>query len=437
MPTYIDDTIAAQAWAVLDENDRGTYTVPSPKLFPFQWNWDSPLIAMALAHRDENRALIEIETLLDSQWPSGMVPHIIYHVPSDGYFPGPDYWGSQSNPPTSGISQPPIAATCLRYIVEQSSTSTEALRPRIAKLVRKLAAWHKWWHVDRDIDGSGLVSLVHPWESGRDNSADWDVPFANFEPTVDASSLRKDTLHVNPEERPTDAYYNRVMSLISLGRSLNWDDARLLRESPFLVCDIGVQSILIRADADLLWLMDYVGGDPLFADIKKWREVSRQATQRLWDNAAQAFKVLDQRTGQLVPSVSAAGFLPLYAGSAMADQAAPLVDTMSKQSSKFQFGFPQVLPNSPGYQPLNYCRGPSWPYLNRLLAEGFENYGFFDQSAQLAEDTQNLIAGQGFREYYDPRDGTGLGGTQFGWTAAAWLVWAGLSNASNSVSKTQ
>ena len=29
-----------EAVAILRENDRGAYTVPTKGLYPFQWNWD-------------------------------------------------------------------------------------------------------------------------------------------------------------------------------------------------------------------------------------------------------------------------------------------------------------------------------------------------------------------------------------------------------------
>ena len=30
-----------QARAILRGNDRGGYTIPTERLYPFQWNWDS------------------------------------------------------------------------------------------------------------------------------------------------------------------------------------------------------------------------------------------------------------------------------------------------------------------------------------------------------------------------------------------------------------
>ena len=35
-----------QAKAVMRKNDRGSYTVPTQGLYPFQWNWDSALSAL-------------------------------------------------------------------------------------------------------------------------------------------------------------------------------------------------------------------------------------------------------------------------------------------------------------------------------------------------------------------------------------------------------
>ena len=101
--------IADAAIDILRENDRGTYTVPTKGLYPFQWNWDSCLTALGRRHFDEGRAWTEIETLFAHQWPDGMVPHIVFHKPDDGYFPGPDVWATNRPVPTSGITQPAVA----------------------------------------------------------------------------------------------------------------------------------------------------------------------------------------------------------------------------------------------------------------------------------------------------------------------------------------
>ena len=126
------DNINKTAENILNRNTRngstGRYTVPTDRLYPFQWNWDSCLCALGLATYDEKRAWEEITTLFKHQWENGMVPHIVFHQQSDSYFPGPDVWAARhhapSDIPTSGISQPPVAATLIRklydYVVDRS-----------------------------------------------------------------------------------------------------------------------------------------------------------------------------------------------------------------------------------------------------------------------------------------------------------------------------
>jgi len=40
------DLLHAAAISILKTNDRGSYTVPTKGLYPFQWNWDSCLTAL-------------------------------------------------------------------------------------------------------------------------------------------------------------------------------------------------------------------------------------------------------------------------------------------------------------------------------------------------------------------------------------------------------
>ena len=85
-----------EAINVLKENDRGGYTVPTSRLYPFQWNWDSGFTAMGLWHFNKWRAWLEIISLLDAQWENGMIPHIVFRQNDPDYFPGPDIWHSNN-----------------------------------------------------------------------------------------------------------------------------------------------------------------------------------------------------------------------------------------------------------------------------------------------------------------------------------------------------
>ena len=51
------DPTAAQS--ILRANDRGGYTVPNGRVYPFQWNWDSAFVALGFDTFDRPRAWTE------------------------------------------------------------------------------------------------------------------------------------------------------------------------------------------------------------------------------------------------------------------------------------------------------------------------------------------------------------------------------------------
>ena len=50
----MSENLIEQARAILRRNDRGGYTVPTERLYPFQWNWDSGFVAMGGMTFDED-----------------------------------------------------------------------------------------------------------------------------------------------------------------------------------------------------------------------------------------------------------------------------------------------------------------------------------------------------------------------------------------------
>ena len=178
-----------QAVETLRGNDRGDYTVPTGTgLYPAQWNWDSCLVALGLAQFDEPRAVAEIETLFGGQWPDGMVPHILFHGDDSTYFPNAAVWQAGPTGRSSVITQPLVAATVVRQLFEHASDP--AIRARLTALVPKLLAWHRWCYAARDPHDTGLVSIIHPWESGMDNSPLWDDALNAVEPGPPVAHLR-------------------------------------------------------------------------------------------------------------------------------------------------------------------------------------------------------------------------------------------------------
>lgn len=425
------ETLRGRAWEVLAANDRGRFTVPTAPLYPYQWMWDSAWIALGWAESDEGRAWTEIESLFSAQWPSGMLPHIIFHEKEKTYFPGPDVWQSGTQPPSSGITQPPVVGTVVRWLYENAVDRD--LAEHVARdLWPRLLAYHRWLYEARDPEGTGLVAILHPWESGMDNSPVWDEALARVPVRPDAlpertgrggGPVRRDVQHVDAAERPTDDDYRRYMSLVAQFRDAGYDSKRLHGESPFCVVDAGFNALLHRANLDLLALAEQLNLDA--TELEAWTRRTARAFETLWSQTFGMYLSWDRRAERSILVASASGLLPLFAGIPTAERAARMAAAIEEWGRSVCRLVPSTAPSDPRFDPRRYWRGPVWVVVNWLLWHGLCRYGFDDLARRVREDTMELLAREGFREYYDPRDGRGLGGHGFSWSAALLLHWTG------------
>ncbi len=409
-----ENTLTDQAQQILINNDRGGYTVPTAGLYPYQWNWDSAVAALGFAQFDVERAWVELETLFQGQWADGMVPHILFHKNDPGYFPGPDVWGCEGPIPSSGIIQPPIAATMARFVWEQDREMGQA---RMAALYPKMLAWHNWimrWRLHM-----GAVCTTHPWETGRDNAPDWDKTMARMDASDVGEYTRRDTAHVNSEDRPTKFDYDRYIKLVQLGRRLKWDQAAMMAESPFRVADPTMTFTTLRAARDLHAVGEVLGKDvsQLAADIKRLEA----GAATLWNDDLGGFDSRDVHSGEWAGCVSNASYLCWYAGVENPAMLTRLRDVLER----VPYPVPSNDPDAETFDTRRYWRGPTWAIVNMLIGLGLKDMGHEKEAQALAKKTADLIAEHGFAEYFDPFSGDAAGGGSFTWTAAVWLAWAG------------
>lgn len=423
-PTASPETLIEQARQVLADNRTSLFTKPSPRLYPHQWNWDSAFIALGLAHVDLTGAMNEIRSLLRGQWRNGMIPHIIYSPKASGYFPSPQRWqiSRAADAPqgilTSGITQPPMITIAVRQIGKSAGGQAfvrEAYGP--------LLAYHRWFHRERDPRGEGLVAIVHPWESGQDNSPRWIEIFNRIRLDQRPEYRRQDRQWVAAGERPTDDVYDRFVFLMDLARTLDYDQRVVLAESPFVVQDVLVNSILYAADGCLLEMAQQLG-EPV-EEIQGWLNTSRRAIRaKLWDEADGLYYDYDLRGEQLVRENTLGSLMPLYAGLADLEHARLVREHLTNRSEYAPdgivsyFQIPTTSKSSRYFNPRAYWRGPIWVNMNWFMIRGLERYGYHEEARQVRQDTLSLVRKSGFHEYFDPRTAQGYGTPAFSWSAA-------------------
>jgi len=296
----------------------------------------------------------------------------------------------------------------------------------VREIYSALLRWHRWLHTDRDADGSALACIIHPWESGTDDSPRWLRLFEAIHPEALPEFQRGDTRHVAAIERPNTKDYERFIYLIDVFRKLNYEPNELLKHSPFLAQDVLFNAILFRADEDLRALAENIG-EPT-DEIDGWlHRVRMSFNTRFWDGRAGLYYDYDVREKESILVNTASTFLPLFAGLASREQAQRLVEEHLLNPSEFARGgeinhwVTTTAKNEPAWEARRYWRGPVWVILNWFIIEGLRRYGYDDLAETIRQDTLGLIEGAGFREYYDPRNGSGCGSTEFSWSAALTL----------------
>ena len=364
-----------------------------------------------------------------------MVPHIAFHSrthrarlidgpvrgvvtriarPSARYLPGPRWWGvrtGQDGRRISGITQPPVAATCARLLFER-----DGHEERARALLAPLMGWHRFLLEERDPQGHGEPVVVHPWETGRDNAVEWDLPLWRVRPQV-ATLHRRDTDSVDAAERPTDAHYRRYLTLVRRGTAGGWQQDRLARSGPFRVLDPGFSSILARAAHDLAWLAEQLG-EPRLA------EESEQASARV-AGALQAradpdglIRAADLHDGAAMPELSAGSALSLLTPGLSERTLAATRHAVLEGELSSDFGVRSLEAEHPELNPRNYWRGPVWANVTWLCAHALALHGDEQAAAELRARMLRAVEGGGMREYFVPDSGRGLGAADFAWTAA-------------------
>lgn len=412
-PAVDDAALGREALSVLEANWTGTATVPAPGLYPHQWSWDSAFVAMGLARHRPDRARAELLSLLSGQWATGMIPHIVFHT-SEAYFPGPSVWRSQDQSAapagllTSGLTGPPLHALAVWWLWRHSG-EPEFVRRAYPALVAQDA----YLASTRDLGGGGLAAIVHPWESGMDDSPAWDEPLAAL------PEVRYGYRDVTLDERHPDSHHDRYVWLALRYRNAGYRAEYLRDEHLFAVEDPMFNAIWLASSHALAELAPLAGADPR-PHAEQAERLRRALKERLWDGC---FYARDLRADRLIPTCTVGSFGPLLDPGLPSDQVNTLVEIL--ESARFMgatgYPVPSCEIRSAHFDRSRYWRGPSWVNTNWLLRRAATLHGLPHLAQLLTTATLRLVRQAGFRECFDPFDGSGRGCRDFSWSAALTL----------------
>jgi len=410
--------------SVLNTNWKGEFTIPSPKLYPFQWNWDSGFIALGNLHIHPERALIEMQILFSGQWKNGFLPHILFHNAErhTSYFPSADYWDSSVSKyaipelKSTGITQPPVHGFVLEKMFDKGLD-----KDHISKLVDQTIAYHKHLYKQREHNDTGLVAIWHNWESGMDNAVWWDSVLEKIDvELVDSIVLeRKDVDEVaeSASTRPTDLDYKRYLYLVNELRANKYES--IPDDFPFQVLDPVFNSILIKSNKSLIRLGEKLGKDTSFIE-HKLEQGLHHFDEYLWDEEQGLYFPFDLLINEQIKVHCSGSYIPIFAGIPSLSNVQQMMNPWL--TNKSLVPFPSCFPNELDFEQKNYWRGPVWINMNWMVWKGLLGYKLFDEAEFIRHQTIGLVEKYGVYEYFNPFTDTdtktGYGGSDFSWSAA-------------------
>ena len=413
----MNNTIKAAKKTLLN-NRRSNYTLPSnTKLYPAQWNWDSAFIALGYSNFDLDYSFKEIETLISGQWEDGMIPHILFHIKDLNYTPNYKAWNCGKKVSSSGITQPPILASVLRLIIERNKYSKVEIK-KYYPFILKIKKCLEWFIKYRDPKKSGLISIIHPWESGYDNSPLWDKPMSNIKIEKNLQYKRKDNKIVKPTQRPLKIDYDRYVTIKNHLKKMNYDPKKLYFKSKFNVVDVGFNSIFLKALKDLVFLLDHINKKSSY--LKKYILLNEKKLIKLFNSKKMSFKNKDIKNNTSIEIPSITNFFMLYADLKNKGVNKKLIDSLKRYCKNENYLFPSMNSRHKSFEEKRYWRGPVWINCNWIIYQGLKNK---DKSfaEMIRKKTINLVEKKKFREYYSCKSGLGMGAKNFSWSAALYL----------------
>lgn len=351
------------------------YCVPSATTYPWQWLWDSCFHAVCWAHLgDGERGLTELRHAFAHQEPSGFVPHMTYWHRREAHA---EFWGRTG---TSTLTQPPMYGHALAELHRLGTAVPGELLDKARLGLQHLLT-------TRMRDGVGPV-IVHPWESGCDDSARWDAwcqePWSPERwRSVKHDLVKTVTDGVSPRFEVAATGFGALVAFNARELSGITGDTSLRAAADALA-----HRLAARWDAQLRTWVDHVVVGPA---------------------ATAAVRTLD-------------ALLPVLVVEDDASRAAAFADALDDRAFGGPYGPAAVHRDEPTFDATAYWRGPAWPQLTYLFWVAACRHG---DLAAAREFAQRLVAGavrSGLAEYWHPDTGEGLGATLQSWTALAAVV---------------
>jgi len=328
----------------------------------------------------------ELRSLGATQQPSGVIGHTTFWQrpvrPSRAF----TYNVMHRRAFQTATIQPPLLGWVWAEVAERSGDARFADEGRT--IVQR---FHEFLERER-ADADGLIGILQPDETGLDATPAYDQPLGwRSHPRVG------------------------FLALQAFNRRRGFDYRRVVADGGFHATDVLVNTA---------WILGWEG----LARLGQARAAGRAErlmsafVQRLYDSNAGIF-FAEGPAGEMLRVSTCAGLAPLAIDRLPPDIGHRIVNEHLLDPKSFWLCYPvpstaatelSFVPGSNRYLWIErYWRGPTWLFSTWFILRGLRRLGYAAESRHLADRTIALIRQSGFREYFNPITGEGMGARNF------------------------
>jgi len=358
-------------------------------------------------------AIADLRSLLNFQLEDGRIPQQINWEAKRGWNdPLKDPFRFYSRKEYNDLTQMPVLPYSLRSIY--GATGDVAY---LEEFVPKLVKFFNWWKRTRDLEGTGVVTILHPWESGIDLSPSYD-------PALGVPS--------NDRPRPPwRAIYPQLIQLaVSYRWRYNWDQEKILNRKKaaagpfnwFKVQDVAVNCVYAAGWGvlgDLASKYDTLLAAECYANQK---HSEAGIIHTLFNESAGHFVTgyKDKKDVQRFHGVKTVQMLfPLLLDSISPTQVNSIVRYLTDKNEFWtEYPVPSVSKAEPEYNPVQdtdlLWRGPTWGFTNWFVMEGLQKHGQTAVLHEMMEKWILMVQEGGLYEMNNPETAVGYGAEGLG-----------------------
>jgi hypothetical protein len=401
----------------------GLFHLPSAETYRSFFAWDSGWNVIGMTHLDPEIALRELQTVFAVQGADGHVPHEVRTpaIKEKEFLRKLTIAAVKNQYDAEGRSafiDPPSFLLAAHVLYEKTRDARVlGLLPGMLRCVEYLTG-------PRDLFGEGLVSIIHPWESGTDSAPVFEPPMR--------ISIKNPLVALD--------YLYKYPALLNDCARLGWDLQKIAAANRFVVEDVGTNAITAEGIARVAALCrsaHEAGMRPEGAGQGDYQSIAVSLDARadkmvaameriLWDEEKGFFfPRYDLKRRLLSKRTCLTGLLPLITGRIAKDKAERVINEHLLSPADFsgEWMVPfnsasEIEPERIPFENIMLWRGHCiWMNMNYLTALAASRCGRPELARAVTRATARLILRQGFREFYDSRTGQGGGAGGFTWPA--------------------